>query len=109
MPPATLPGTASPSTRAALESVALKSLVRLAYAATHERGDIQVERKVDPRNRRLRLEAWAREVEPDLDGRIPPGARADAEMLALEMGGWLEVRPDTPGRKIVFRIDVPGR
>ena len=90
------------------ETAALNLLMRLAHATTHERGDIQVGRVVDASDR-LRLEAWAREVEPDLAGAsLSPRLRADAEMAAHEMGGRLEVSADPVGRKVIFRIEVPG-
>jgi hypothetical protein len=89
-----------------VEKDALKSLLRLAYATTHERGDIHVGRSTHAGDR-IRLEAWAREVEPEwADARVPARVRAEAETAAYELGSRLEVLPDRAGRKIIFRIDA---
>jgi len=87
------------------EKEALKCLLRLAYAVTRYRGDIYVGRHTD-RQGRVRLEAWARELDPAVaESTIPLRLREAADSAAFDLGGRLEVAPDHAGRKIVFRID----
>lgn len=87
-----------------VEREALKLLFQLARAATPGgHGDVYVGRQRVAGA--LCLEAWARELDPLVgEIRIPPALRAQAASAALEMGGRLEVEPDTGARKLVFRI-----
>jgi hypothetical protein len=98
------------SSERAAESVALKSLLRLAYAFTHERGDVYVASTFAGASGPLRLEAWAREVDAtNVEARVSPKLRAEAVTAAYELRGRLAIEADAAGRRVIFRIDAPRR